>query len=462
MDPDSSISGLIAIGVLLLVQATLTMAYAALVNARRNDLRERADGGDRRAKGILALTGDATPALQITYLLLTTVLRLVIAAVVILTLSQPFLIANPAIPPVLGHGFALLLAATLILILGDIVPEAVGSVYTTPLALLLVRPMYLIVMFLRPVTLSLLLASRLVSSLFGSDRLTNTVTEEEILTLVDAGHSGGTIEEEEKEMIYSVLQLDQTLAREVMTPRMDIIAVEIEATLEEALAKFVESGFSRIPIYEDTIDNVSGLLYAKDLLRYWRHNGQTDTSMTIRELLRPAHFVPESKRADELLKEIQSRKVHMVIVVDEYGGTAGLVTIEDMLEEIVGDIQDEYDFHEEDEYIELGSDEYIVDASMDLDDFNELLDINLPTEDSDTLGGYIFVLLGRLPVGGEVMETDDLTLRVDTLEGRRIRKVWVKHKSRDAAAAEKETNLTEHHPTTNHAEVGDTPSAAGE
>ncbi|MBZ0298828.1 MAG: hemolysin family protein, partial [Anaerolineae bacterium] len=208
-------------------------------------------------------------------------------------------------------------------------------------------------------------------------------------------------------------------------PRIDIVAVEINTPLEVALGRFVETGHSRVPVYDEKIDNIEGLLYAKDVLTLW-HNGGPKPR-TIRELMRPTYFVPESKRADLVLKEMQHSKIHLAVVVDEYGGTAGIVTIENLIEEIVGDIQDEYDLEEEEEYIQLGEDEYTVDASMDVDDFNDLLHVNLPTEDADTLGGYIYSQLGRVPTVGEIVEDDDglLELRVDSIEGRRIRKVHV-------------------------------------
>jgi len=221
-------------------------------------------------------------------------------------------------------------------------------------------------------------------------------------------------------MIYSVLQLDQTRVSEMMIPRIDVVAVEINDTLEAARGKFVESGFSRIPVYEDNIDQVRGLLYAKDLIAIW---GRTDR--TIADLIRPANFVPEMKPADELLEEMRWKNVHLSIVVDEYGGTAGLVTIEDIIEEIIGDIRDEYDINEEADYEEMDIDEYVVDASIDLDDFNNLLDVDLPAEDMDTLGGYIYNHFGRVPVIGEQIDDPYLTMTVQSVEGRRIRKVHI-------------------------------------
>ena len=223
-------------------------------------------------------------------------------------------------------------------------------------------------------------------------------------------------------MIYSIFQFGDTLAREVMVPRIDLVALEIDTPLPEALSTIVDAGHSRIPVYEESIDHIRGLLYAKDLLVVLR-DGHMERPL--REILRPAHFVPESKKAVDLLQDLQQRKIHMVIVVDEYGGTAGLVTIEDLIEEIVGEIRDEYDFNEEEVYQKVGENEYICDAGIDLDDLNRLLDVSLPTDESDTLGGYIFSQLGKVPVEGEQIEADGLHMEVLSVDDRRIRKIRV-------------------------------------
>jgi putative hemolysin len=260
----------------------------------------------------------------------------------------------------------------------------------------------------------------------GSD-VAKTVTDEEILSLVDSGQLEGVIESEEKEMIRSVLEFGETLVREVMVPRLDVTALDLESPLPKAIHEFVDSGHSRIPVYEEKIDNIKGVLYAKDLLHVVDTGELSQRS--IRDLMRPAYFVPETKRAETLFKEMQARKVHLAIVVDEYGGTAGLVTIEDLVEEIVGDIQDEYDQNEEAEYVQIGENDYTFDGSINLDDFNSLMKSDLSSEDNDTLGGYIYGVLGRVPDAGETLEVDDgdgkLVMHIDSVDGRRIRKVHV-------------------------------------
>ena len=246
------------------------------------------------------------------------------------------------------------------------------------------------------------------------------VTEDALRTLVDVGQKDGILEQEERKMIHSIFQLDDTLAREIMVPRIDVHALEIGAPLSVAVDTLLNSGYSRVPVYEENIDHILGLLYAKDLLQVWREgNGQKDLR---RDLLREPYFVPEAKKLDELLAEMQQKRTHMAIVVDEYGGVAGVVTLEDIIEEIFGEIQDEYD-EEELPYRRLENGDYVFQGRIDLDDFNEIMDCDLPNDEADTLGGYIYTRLGQIPIAGESLTQDDLTLTVELVSKRRIRKV---------------------------------------
>ena len=285
--------------------------------------------------------------------------------------------------------------------------------------------MRLLLTLVSPLAAAVLLLSRVIARLSGGEPLVNMVTEEEIMTLVNASHSGGVIEDEEKDMIASVLQLGESSARELMTPRIDIVALDVSDSIMAALAAFVESGFSRIPVYDASIDNVLGLLNAKDILTLLKNRDDLE-SQQIRDLIRPTYFVPETKRADALLKEMQAKNVHLAIVVDEYGGTSGLVTIENLIEEIIGDIRDEYDFGEEADYVEEDDGSYLIEGGMDLDDLNALLDTAIDTAAADTLGGYIYVALGRVPDASETITTDILSMTVLSIDGHRIRKVKVR------------------------------------
>ncbi len=246
------------------------------------------------------------------------------------------------------------------------------------------------------------------------------MTEDELRTWVQSDQEEGGLEPEERQMIYSIFQFGDTLAREIMVPRMDMLAFEVSTSLGGARKALTKTGHSRVPVYEDDIDNIIGLLYAKDLLHVMENGREKDS---LRELLRPAYFVPDTKKADALLTEMQTQRIHMAIVVDEYGGVAGLVTLEDIIEEIIGEIQDEYDLSEEELVHKEGPDDYVFLGRIDLDDFNEVMDSNIPKVESDTLAGYLYDHFGRVPHDGESLQTDGLLLTVEQVIGRRIRRV---------------------------------------
>jgi CBS domain containing-hemolysin-like protein len=246
-------------------------------------------------------------------------------------------------------------------------------------------------------------------------------------THASAAREAGLIEESEQDMIDSIIELDKTTVREVMVPRLDVTALSASATVDEALEVISSQGYSRVPVYERSIDEIVGILYAKDLLRVSRPE---ELKRAVRTLdLRPVYVVPESKKTDELLRELRHSHVHFAVVVDEYGGTAGIVTIEDLLEEIVGEIQDEYD-HEEAKIVEVSRDEAIFDATVSIDDVNDALDLELQGEDVDTIGGLLYERLGKVPAMGDLVELDGVRLAVEATHGRRIRKVRVKRRHR--------------------------------
>lgn len=423
---DDSTAPLLLIFVLLTFQALVNLMNASLQNVQRGVIRERAEAGDQSAKYILTITENAL-RLAITVSMIRVLMRFSIASLLVLVALAQVNTTNSTTLILMGL-LSVFIGASITLIFGDLVPEAIGTSKADTLAGLSINPMRGLIFIFSPLTITILFISKFISSIFGSGQQVNLVTEEEIMTLVNAGHSGGTIEDEEKDMIYSVLQLGESTARELMTPRIDIIALDVKNTVMDALTIFVESGFSRVPIYEESVDNVIGLLYAKDILTLMRNNDSLE-NQPIRDLIRSSYFVPETKRADELLKELQARNVHLAIVVDEYGGTSGLVTIENLIEEIIGDIRDEYDTDEEEEYILEQDGTYMISASMDLDDVNELLDCSIDTTDADTLGGFIFLTLGRVPMLDEAIDTQYLHMTVKSIDGHRIRKVEVVRKT---------------------------------
>jgi CBS domain containing-hemolysin-like protein len=238
------------------------------------------------------------------------------------------------------------------------------------------------------------------------------------------------IEEEEKELIHSIFEFGDTLVREVMVPRPDMVAAPIDAQVEIVLDLILRRGFSRIPVYRETIDDIVGVAYAKDLLRHL-HAGKRDVELE--KIMRPAFFVPETKKCADLLREMQQRRIHIAIVLDEYGATAGLVTIEDLLEELVGEIADEYD-REEPEIVPLPDGSYRVDGRVSVDDLSDLLDVELPNEEWDTVGGLMYGLLGAVPTQGETVAFDGLSFTAEQVQGRRIAKVLVRRKDPEPAA----------------------------
>jgi CBS domain containing-hemolysin-like protein len=408
-----SLVSLLSVLLLILLHALITIAYAALTNSKESFLREQTESGD-----------DVPPRLHITYQLSLLLLKFIIAALAISAVGDSLLaelrIEDPNTERLVNYIVILLPTALITLIIGDLAAEGIGSTRADRIAPFAVYPMRLLIILLSPLVSVIIALSKLLASAFGSSGLVNVLTEEEIVTMIETSEKEGAIENEEKEMIVSVLEFGDLLVREVMIPRIDIVALEVDTPLDKALQTLINSGHSRIPIYEDTIDNIKGLLYAKDLLNLWGK-----TPRPLKDIMRKANFVPESKQADVLLHELKRDRIHMVIVVDEYGGTAGLITLEDLIEEIIGDIQDEYDIHEEAEFVQEGPDTFTVDAGITLTDFNDLLNVELSKEDSDTLGGFIFTELGHVPEPGETLDYQNLSFTITSLDGRRIRKVSV-------------------------------------
>jgi CBS domain containing-hemolysin-like protein len=409
---------------LLAFNGVLAAARSALVSASRPRLRQLAEAGNGAA-GLAGRVAEDSTRLIATMRLAQSLCRFFAAGLAAL-LFEPsfaeFLRQWPSLAPhadPLAFFAVLLLTALIVVSVGELFPEAWVMRAPEDAAIFFAPFVAALEWALSPVVRLLLhMSTRLTAPLAGKN--VPFVTEEEIKTLVDAGEEGGVIEEEEKEMIYSIFEIDKTMAREIMVPRIDVLALDVETPVSEAFDTVLNVGHSRIPVYQDSVDNVVGLLYAKDLLRACKAQSQ---AASLRLMLRPAYFIPETKMLDELLAELQSQRIHMAIVVDEYGGTAGIVTLEDIVEEIVGDIRDEYDVNEEAYYEAAGDEAYIFDARINLDEVNDLLQLKLPTDDSDTLGGFIYGQLGHVPAPGEHVQTAAARFEVLTVSGRRIRKV---------------------------------------
>lgn len=313
-----------------------------------------------------------------------------------------------------------LIMTTLILIFGEITPKTIAIRNPEKISLHSSRFIYVVSILFYPIIRVLNLISKLVIRLTGGTKLDKgtLVTEEEIKILINMGRKEGVLEEDEEKMLNSIIEFGDIIVREIMTPRTDIVAVEEYTSPRKVVDLIRRDGHSRIPVYKEKIDNITGLIYAKDLLSVPEE--ELEKASFLKDLLREPYFVPETKKIDEVLSEMRAKKKHLAIVVDEYGGTSGLVTIEDILEEIVGDIKDEYDAKEE-PIIKLSEAEYIISGTINVSELNEQLAINLPVEeDYDTIAGFIVNRLGQIPKVGDVVEYEDLILKVTDARRRRI------------------------------------------
>ena len=315
-----------------------------------------------------------------------------------------------------------LLLSYITLVFGELVPKRIAMKKPELISNIAAPILSMLSSAAAPFVKLLTLSTNFVVRLFGIDPNDNSqnVTEEEIRMMVDVGQEKGAIDEGEKQMINNIFEFNDKPVYEVMTHRSDIVALPITADLDEMLRMAGEEQYSRFPVYEDDIDNIVGVLHIKDLMGLMQSGSTTE----LRDIIRPPYFVPQHKRSDRLFNDMKKSKTHMVIVVDEYGGTAGLVTMEDLIEEIVGEIYDEHD-EEELTLQKLDEDTYLVNGIMRIEEVNEQLDLSLPQDEYETLGGFVVGLLGRIPKDGEtpVVEYGKLVLKVELVEDRRIKKI---------------------------------------
>ncbi len=309
-----------------------------------------------------------------------------------------------------------------LLILGEVTPKVYAIENAEKLAPRLAPLMRWWIFTLKPVLKAMTAFSNLFSRMFSSKNQSQAYTPEELRAILDTAEIGKEIESETRDMISSIFDFGETRVKEIMVPRIDIVSADIETNMEEFLKLVRESEFSRIPVYRENIDQIVGIVYSKDLLQYVSLEKKSGESIS--SLLKEAFFVPETKMISDLLKELQRDRIHMAIVVDEYGGTAGLVTLEDILEEIVGEIRDEYDA-EERMFRKLDENAYLVNGKLDIDDLSDLLGAEIVGEGFETVGGLIYQALGRIPHQGEEVVVDDVRFIVSKVIGRRIVRVKV-------------------------------------
>jgi magnesium and cobalt exporter, CNNM family len=391
----------------------------ALTSVSRLRVRHLADEGGHGAAVLERLQRDPNRFLS-TVLVLNTV-ALILASFATTLLSIQF------VPRQFGFWGDLLVSLALsifLLIFAEVTPKTVAIRRAERLALLAAGPVDRVAGFLRPVLWFITLVSRAITG--GRAARAPYLTEEELMTVLHMSEEQGVIEEEEREMIHGIIQIGDKLVREVMIPRTDVTAIPHDAGLDEILKVFREHRHTRLPVYKDDLDHIIGLVNVKDLLLALT-SGVGD--FKLEKVLRPIRYTPQSKKVDELLHQMQTEKVHMMVVMDEYGGTAGVVTLEDLLEEIVGEIRDEYDAAEEEPVVLVSDCEAVVDARFSMAELNDMLKLGLEeSEDYDSVGGYVYATLGEVPETGATFDTGQVQWTVEKVNERRIEKVRLRSK----------------------------------
>ena len=429
---------LLIVAALILSSGFFAASEFSLITVKRHRLAQLASEGNRSARAAERLLEDPSRMLATIQVALT-FLGFLASAVGAVSFSGSLAALIEVIPlgpikdaaPTIAFIVTTLLIALVTIVVGELAPKTLALTFAERFALAFSRPISFIQRLLSPfVWIVSRVSGLIVRALGGKERpQAGYLSTEELKLLVETGSEQGGIEEGEKEMIHGVIELAETQVHEVMVPRIGIRAVDVNEPMDEVLDLIVRAGHSRLPVFEESLDNVIGILYAKDLLPYLKRNGAAAPEIDIRKLVRPPVYVPETKAVDELLHEMQVTKRHIAIVVDEYGGTAGLITMEDVVEEIVGEIQDEYDSEESlvEPLSNDGEISFRLDGRVSMDDLRDLF--GLPDEEEededayDTLGGLIVHRVGRIPLPGATLKFRDVTLTVDAAEPRRVAKV---------------------------------------
>ena len=421
---------LLIIGALILMNAFFAGAEIALVSASRPRLRQLAEDGNQSARAVLRLVENPT------HFLSTVQVGITIAGFFASAVGAVSLVAvltgtfENAFGPMAGFAntAALIVVTSLIafasIVLGELVPKSLAIRAADRIALLVARPVTLLAKVARPVVLALTGTTNVFLRLFGASQQARlpSITREELLTLLESGKDEGVIGAREAAMTEGVFDLRDRVARELMAPRVDVVGVPATATVEEARDIFLSHGHSRMPVYDGDLDHISGILYVKDLLRYC---GMA-TDQPVARLARPPLYVPEGQPAARLLRQMQQERRHLAVIVDEHGGTAGIITLEDLLEEIVGEIADEYDPHAEDPLKVVAEDEIIISGRLPIADLNDALELELSEPGVDTVSGLITTRLGRFAQVGDMVEMEEAVAEVLAVDRTRVRQARVR------------------------------------
>lgn len=402
---------LVLVILLLSLSAFFSSAETALTTVSKMRIRTLAEAGDKKAITLMKVIEN--PGKMLSMILVGNNIVNLSASSMMTTLTME-LFGSKAV------GVATGVLTLLILVFGEITPKTMATLNAERLSLAYAGIVYWLMRLLTPVIFLVNKLSTAVMFLLRVDpnKKPDAITEDELRTIVEVSHEEGVIESEEKKMINNVFDFGDAVARDVMVPRIDMVMVDVNATYKELIELFRKERFTRIPVYENSTDNVIGIINVKDFLLY--DNAQ---KFSLRDLLRQPLYTYEYKKTAELMVEMRKTSNNIIIVLDEYGATAGLITLEDMLEEIVGDIRDEYDEDEEDEVKEIAPNEYLVSGSAKLDDLNDRLDLELESEDYDSIGGLVIGLLEHLPEEGEAVDCGNIRLVVEHVEKNRIDKI---------------------------------------
>ena len=413
MDPSIIILKLLIIIVLLILSAFFSSSETALTTVSRMRILSLAEEGNSSAVTLLKVIDNKEKMLS-AILIGNNIVNISVSSVTTILVTDLF--GNYAV------SIATAILTVLVLIFGEITPKTLATINNEKLALRFASVVYWLMYILTPVIFLINKLSSLVMKLFRIDKAEkkSTYTENELKTIVNVSHAEGVIEADEREMLQNIFEFGDRQAKDIMIPRLDVCMIDVDSTYEEIMDVFQANRYTRIPVYENTTDNVIGIINIKDLLLY-RHG----ESFNIRNYLRQPYFTYEYKGLSDLLLEMKKASVNITIVLDEYGAASGLLTLEDLIEEIVGDIRDEYDYDEEDELRPINENEYIAEAHMKLDDLNDMLKINLSSPEYDSVGGFIIEKLDRIAKSGDIVETPDVTLIVDSINKNRIEKVHI-------------------------------------
>jgi len=427
------LTSILVIVVLILLNAYFAGSEMALVSINETKIRMMIESGNKKAEAVKNMLGEPSRFLSTIQIGITLAGFLSSAfaseafadRLVDWILSRGIGISSSVMKPIAVVVITFILSY-FTLVFGELVPKRLAMQYAERLSLRIVGPLRFLSIIASPLVKLLTVSTNFFVKLAGGNPNADDeeVTEEEIRMLIDVGEEKGAIDEIEKQFIDNVFEFDDKVAADIMTHRTRVVAVSIDSALSDIIKIINEKKYTRIPVYDGSIDNIVGILHVKDLLMYLANNGMN--SFDINKLIRPPYLVPESKKLNELFRELQLKKVHMVVVVDEYGGTAGIITVEDLLEEIVGNIFDEHD-EEELKYEKIDDFTYLFDGSISLEQVSKLIQVALPVDDYDTLSGYIIGQLGQIPNEGEkpVVEMDNLVFKVEEIDDKIISRIKV-------------------------------------